>query len=310
MDVKSALKGALASSSAAPKKDEVKISIGTFNCNSQPPGNIDVDEWLHIQRDDPDILVVGIEEAEASNLAFVLWSPFVEDGWNAAIESAMGSRLCDYEKLTSKQLVGTMMLVYIRKSISHRISNLATSSVGIGVGGYLANKGATAVRFELDSDHSICFVISHLSASEGAEARERRRWDYNEIVKRLRFQLIDEGQESSDSDASGSGKERHYVRDAEAMLRAQLHNEAQWTADGRRDPFLREDVQTRQLAIMDHDVVFWAGDLNWRLELGVDEVKRLVSQKLFEGVLLNFDELRNEMQANACFQGFEEQKIA
>jgi phosphatidylinositol-bisphosphatase len=288
--------------------DQIKISIGSFNVGTQPPGDVHIDDWLHIHRDEPDILVVGLLEADASNLSYVLWSPDVEDLWNRAIESAMASKGDEYRKLTSKQLVGTMILIYVRKSVLPRITNIAMSSVGIGVGGYLANKGAVAVRLDLNGSVSVCFVVSHLSAFEGHEARERRRWDYTEIIRRLRFTIIEGEEEPSDFER-GAEPSKEFVRDAEAMLRAQLHHESQRIAERRKSQSSKDEVAIKQFSIMDHDVVFWAGDLNWRLELGIDEVKRLIKEAQFEGMLLKYDQLRSEMQAKACFQEFQEQKI-
>lgn len=302
-------------SASSSTHQPVKVSIGTFNVNGQAPGQIDLDQWLHISRDEPDILVVGLEEAETSNLSYLVWTPYVEDGWSAAVESSMGSASSNYAKLTSKQLVGTLMLIYVRKEVTPRISNLATSSVGVGFGGWAANKGATAVRFDLDEDLPVCFVVAHLSAFDTPDARERRRWDYNEIVKRLRFILIDSNSEGEFSE-SGDGKAiekreiRERIQDAESMLRAQLNQEFVLSVDDRADlSAWREGIKTRQVSIMDHDVIFWAGDLNFRLELGIGEVKRLIKERRFESVLLNYDQLRNEMQARSSFQDFHEQKI-
>lgn len=301
-------------SASSSTHQSLKVSIATFNVNGQAPGQIDLDQWLHIKRDEPDVLVVGLEEAEASNLSYLVWTPYVEDGWSAAVESCMGSALSKYAKLTSKQLVGILMLVYIRKEITLRITKLATSSVGVGFGGWVANKGATAVRFDLDEELSVCFVIAHLSAFDTPDARERRRWDYNEIVKRLRFTLIESNVENNASNTGGTLVERkemkERIHDAESMLRAQLNHETVLTVDDRTDfTSWRDDVKTNLLSIMDHDAIFWAGDLNFRLELGIGEVKRLIDAQQFESVLLNYDQLRNEMRARSSFQDFHEQEI-
>ena len=69
----------------------------------------------------------------------------------------------------------------------------------------MANKGATGIRFRYIPRHppassstpageahrgqTFCFVNAHLSAFEGPEALERRRWDMQEIMKRLHFDL-------------------------------------------------------------------------------------------------------------------------
>jgi len=332
----------------SPAEKELRVSIGTFNTNGQMPGQTDLNAWLHVDEDEPDVLVVGLQEAESSNLSYVVWTPHVEDAWRAAVENSMGRRAGEYEKvsgsrtvtyqssyrlmgtctcffqLATKQLVGILMLVYVRREISPRISALATSSVGVGFGGWVANKGATAVRFELDDELPICFVVSHLSAFDTLEARERRRWDYGEIVKRLRFTLIEMEDDYNEREVVGVStdvtpsiakqtEEEKPERDAEALLRAALNRDHVLGADESTDVSWAADdsqqIRKRQVAIFDHDVVFWSGDLNFRLELGIGEVKRLIQKRQFESALLTFDQLRSEMQTETCFQGFQEQKI-
>lgn len=65
---------------------------------------------------------------------------------------------------------------------------MATTSVGVGLGGWVANKGAVAARFRLGAT-TICVVGSHLPAMEGAVALEQRRWAHLEILRRTRFQI-------------------------------------------------------------------------------------------------------------------------
>lgn len=81
-------------------------------------------------------------------------------------------------------------MIFVRRDLEPSISELTTSSVGVGLGGFIANKGATAIRFRV-GDASLCFVTSHLSAFDGPAAVQRRNWDYAEIVRRLVFALPD-----------------------------------------------------------------------------------------------------------------------
>ena len=179
--------------------------------------------------------------------------------------------------------------------------------MGVGFGGWAANKGASAVRFELD-DIPLCIVVSHLSAFDTHEARERRRWDYREIIKRMQFTLFD-----SDEGGGGDNEDSAEVgqRDAETMLRAQLDKDASWTTEDESTVDASwASLRKSQTTVLDHDVVFWTGDLNFRLELGIGEVKRLIQKREYEGALLRFDQLRSEIEAKTCFDGFEEMPIA
>lgn len=229
-----------------------------------------------------------------------------------------GSLLC---QLTSKQLLGTLIIIYVRREVSPRITDVALGSICVGLGGWVANKGAVAVRFELDEILPVVFVVSHLSAFDTVEALVRRRWDFNEIVKRLRLTLYESEAEeisgeipasAADTSAEAKVDDKHHRWDAEAMLRAHLNREpvvlpddgdASATAEHSRH------YKARHFTIMEHSIVFWAGDLNFRVELGLNEVKKLIQKRQFESALLQFDQLKNEIKAKTCFQDFQEQHI-
>lgn len=177
---------------ASPTADDIRISACTFNVNGHLPHDdiptiIGLKKWLRAE-EDPDLIITGFQEVDTSGGAYLYYSPAREEAWTRAITQALGRRAEKYEKLASKQLVGLMILVFARTSIRESISEVATASVGVGLGGFVANKGAVAVRLQC-GQRSMCFVNSHLSAFEGLQAMERRCWDWNEIYKRLRFRV-------------------------------------------------------------------------------------------------------------------------
>lgn len=318
--------------SASPAEGEIKIAYGTWNVNGQiPPKDVSLSPWLNVD-EETDILIVGLQEAESSGLSYVVWTPHVEEAWTVAIEEALGRQSQHFQRLASKQLVGVLLLVYVRNTLRPRISAVNTAAVGVGFGGWAANKGAVAIRFTMEGK-GICIVSSHLSAFDTVEARERRRWDYQEITKRLQFSTDDEDSSSSSSssssdqdndqdhkDATPKKKARKLEqhphlsaaqRDAESMLRAQLQQANSLTTNvhpRHSDRFEHGSIGA-SLRILDHDVVLWGGDLNWRLELSTSEVKRLIRERHFESTLLKYDQLRSEIQSRTAFDHFQEQAI-
>jgi hypothetical protein len=82
------------------EEKQLRIKIGTYNANGQAPGDIDVEQWLHIKEDEPDILVVGLQEAENSNFSYVVWTPYVVDAWSGAVISSMGTSANHYTKVS------------------------------------------------------------------------------------------------------------------------------------------------------------------------------------------------------------------
>ncbi|TNN89132.1 Type II inositol 1,4,5-trisphosphate 5-phosphatase [Liparis tanakae] len=73
--------------------------------------------------------------------------------------------------------------------------------------------------------------------------------------------------------------------------------------------FRQLDPSQPQLTIMKHDVIFWIGDLNYRIsELDVSNVKELISKKEFE-TLHSYDQLKRQIDEEAVFVGFVEGEI-
>ncbi|XP_035528174.1 type II inositol 1,4,5-trisphosphate 5-phosphatase isoform X2 [Morone saxatilis] len=73
--------------------------------------------------------------------------------------------------------------------------------------------------------------------------------------------------------------------------------------------FRQLDATQPPLTIMKHDVIFWIGDLNYRIsDLDVDNVKDLISKKDFE-TLHNYDQLKRQIDEDAVFVGFVEGDI-
>lgn len=83
----------------SPSEKEVRVSMATFNANGQLASHIDLSQWLHIIDDEPDILVVGIQEAEASSLSYMIGASLVEASWCRSIEASMGRKIGEYEKV-------------------------------------------------------------------------------------------------------------------------------------------------------------------------------------------------------------------
>lgn len=55
--------------------------------------------------------------------------------------------------------------------------------------------------------------------------------------------------------------------------------------------------------------IFFFGDLNYRLDLSISEVKRLITKKQFD-LLLKYDQLNDQKSGGLTGAGFEEGKIS
>ncbi|KAJ6263928.1 NADH kinase [Drechslerella dactyloides] len=183
----------------------------------------------------------------------------VQKRWRGAIQAA----LPDYRCLIVEQLVGLLMFVFISPDIASQITTPSGTTVGTGLMGYMGNKGGALGRIvigglpaagvcppslvdasieekeeaERQKGTTVVFVNCHLAAFPNAV--DRRNWDYAEIQRRAYFH-------PTPLPISGGGTAPESV--------AAAHPNGY--------PF------------SECDLVLWAGDLNYRLDITGDEIRK------------------------------------
>ncbi|XP_076926781.1 type I inositol polyphosphate 5-phosphatase 2-like isoform X2 [Bidens hawaiensis] len=94
-----------------------------------------------------------------------------------------------YVRIVSKQMVGIYISVWVRKRLRRHINNLKVSPVGVGLMGYMGNKGSVSVSMSLYQTR-LCFVCSHLTSGHKVGDEEKRNSNVSEILKRTRFSSV------------------------------------------------------------------------------------------------------------------------
>lgn len=94
-----------------------------------------------------------------------------------------------YVRIVSKQMVGIYISVWVRKRLRRHINNLKVSPVGVGLMGYMGNKGSVSISMSLYQTR-LCFVCSHLTSGHNVGDEERRNSNVSEILKRTRFSSV------------------------------------------------------------------------------------------------------------------------
>uniref|UniRef100_A0A7N1A8Y9 Inositol polyphosphate-related phosphatase domain-containing protein n=1 Tax=Kalanchoe fedtschenkoi TaxID=63787 RepID=A0A7N1A8Y9_KALFE len=94
-----------------------------------------------------------------------------------------------YVRIVSKQMVGIYVSVWARRGLRRHINNIKVSPVGVGLMGYMGNKGSVSVSMSLYQSR-ICFVCSHLSSGQKEGNEQKRNYDVNEILRRTRFSSL------------------------------------------------------------------------------------------------------------------------
>ncbi|XP_068253563.1 synaptojanin-2 [Nyctibius grandis] len=183
----------------------VRVATGTWNVNggkqfrSNILGTSELTDWLldspklsgvsEFQDDEncpPDIFAVGFEEmVELSAGNIVNASTTNRKTWGEQLQKAI-SRTHRYIQLTSAQLVGVCLFIFVRPYHVPFIRDVAIDTVKTGMGGKAGNKGAVSIRFQFYST-SFCFICSHLTAGQ-TQVKERNE-DYKEITQKLSFPM-------------------------------------------------------------------------------------------------------------------------
>eukprot|EP00468_Gymnochlora_sp_CCMP2014_P012156 CAMPEP_0167747604 /NCGR_PEP_ID=MMETSP0110_2-20121227/4376_1 /TAXON_ID=629695 /ORGANISM="Gymnochlora sp., Strain CCMP2014" /LENGTH=541 /DNA_ID=CAMNT_0007632529 /DNA_START=114 /DNA_END=1736 /DNA_ORIENTATION=- len=132
----------------------------------------------------PDMYVVCIQEIVDLNPANTCICPHhASKPWEDAIEFELARKQLKYTKICVEQLVGIVMIVYLREELFPYMSSYQKDKLGVGIV-RLGNKGAVAFRFELFQT-TFVFINSHLTAHK--EKLSKRNANYNDIVGNLCF---------------------------------------------------------------------------------------------------------------------------
>lgn len=114
---------------------------------------------------------------------------YEDDFYSIAGIPAPQEKMDQYRLITSKQMVGIFLSVWVRNELVQHISHLRVSCVGRGIMGCLGNKGCISVSLSLHRT-TFCFVCCHLASGEKEGDELRRNSDVLEILKSTQFPKI------------------------------------------------------------------------------------------------------------------------
>ncbi|XP_077298589.1 synaptojanin [Arctopsyche grandis] len=182
----------------------IRLGIGTYNVNggkqfrSLVYKDLSLSDWLLDSTESSlvatadnkdlitDIYAIGFEEIVDLNASNIMAaSSDNAKAWAEELEKVL-SRDRPYVLLSSQQLVGVCLYVFVRPELSQHIRDVAVDSVKTGLGGATGNKGGTAIRMVLHGT-SMCFVCAHFAA--GQSQVSERNADYSEITRKIAFPM-------------------------------------------------------------------------------------------------------------------------
>ncbi|CCO35482.1 inositol polyphosphate-5-phosphatase, 75kDa [Rhizoctonia solani AG-1 IB] len=197
----------------------------------------------------------------------------------------------EYVKLTSKQLVGVLIVVLIRRPILPLLapSGVASSNAGVGILGTMGNKGGVALRLQL-LDTTLVFMNAHLAASAHAVPPP----DPNQV------QPVFLGRGPIPADAVVDRRNADYVS---------------LTGPGGRLNFTllprTPSALPSTVGFWDSHVSFFMGDFNYRIDLLDDEIRAFLDDPTEKDyvTLLKFDQLKVQQHFGRAFAGMTEGPI-
>ncbi|KAF3328396.1 type I inositol 1,4,5-trisphosphate 5-phosphatase 1 [Carex littledalei] len=106
--------------------------------------------------------------------------------WESAVSRKKKKKRSSFVRIISKQMVGVFLTIWVRRSLRKHIQNLRVSTVGVGVMGYIGNKGSISVSMSIYQT-LFCFVCTHLTSGQNEGDELKRNADVQEIHKRTNF---------------------------------------------------------------------------------------------------------------------------
>lgn len=234
-----------------------------------------------------DIYVIGFQEMvdlTVVNVAVDSKSQQRSQFWLEKITETLASKGTRYTHVHSKYLVGLLLCVFVKESAMPFVRDVRSTSVGVGVMGVMGNKGGVCVRLTYYNS-SICLVCTHLAAH--MENVTGRNADFKNICDKMVFLPV------------------------EATIAASTEIGLTDTNKNRSFHYTTGLLPTEETVMMDHDLIFWLGDLNYRIDdnyVGLEEVFSRIESKDLK-YLLQYDQLNVERAAGNVFEGFNEGEV-
>lgn len=275
----------------------LRLFTGTWNVNGRPPDlTVDLRPWLR-PTPSPDLYLLAFQEVQPlTGVDAVRTDPAKGQLWADRVAAVLKD---DYDRVAMRQMVGILVLVYVRRNHAPYLTNVQLSYAATGFLNALGNKGGVAARFQL-YDRTLSCVACHLAAH--VEFVDRRNQDFRDVVRKAVFLPV----EPLDLDKpnpepplpSGPGQWLGTVASVAATAFSDISAGASTAV--LNDP--------NALKILEHDVVFWLGDLNYRIEAPLNDVLEWVRTNNWRE-LYRADQLQREMKRCDAFHRFQEGPI-
>eukprot|EP00172_Hildenbrandia_rubra_P003673 Plantae.Rhodophyta-Hildenbrandia_rubra.ctg6140.p1 GENE.Plantae.Rhodophyta-Hildenbrandia_rubra.ctg6140~~Plantae.Rhodophyta-Hildenbrandia_rubra.ctg6140.p1 ORF type:complete len:769 (-),score=131.09 Plantae.Rhodophyta-Hildenbrandia_rubra.ctg6140:3974-6280(-) len=270
---------------------------GTWNVNGRLPlTSMDMHEWLLTSNGsgaDHDMYMIGLQEVQPlAGVTSLTTDVTAGRKWASHISSILNGKADGYVLVANKQMVGILLLVFLKREHADYLDGVYYSYAGTGFMKAGGNKGGVAAYLML-YDKTISCVSCHLAAHDSNA--DRRNQDFHDVVRKAVFS-------PSNPSAASVPPARGFT--SSAMFNNFVAVVADSYAGGNATAMAAADA----IGILDSDAVFWLGDLNYRINLPASQVLSMVESSRWDE-LAKHDQLKISMNQKASFDGFQEAAI-
>ena len=139
-----------------------------------------------------DIIAFGCQETDYAQKVPEGWTEVAKDGayasgrahkdwyhWFGVISTHLGD---GYVPVESAELLEMRLIVFVKKSLQNKVSDIETATEATGLAGVVGNKGGLVVRFKCRNT-TFAFISCHLAAHEGEKYRNQRNANCHEVLE-------------------------------------------------------------------------------------------------------------------------------
>jgi phosphatidylinositol-bisphosphatase len=311
------------------KQIPLRILIGSFNLNGQQCTLNDIKLWLdlttkkskHVQNEmlAPDMIVLGFQEFDSAIRAYLKTDINKQSQWTELVRKCLNETLFkghdvqtvilkdpaidnvieilpvskyvqnSYSLLEMEVLVGMLLLVFVKESKRSMCHHVMKTNIGVGLLGFLGNKGAVAIRMRIQND-TFCFINAHFTSHRNNW--KKRNENYHRIIHELVFY------EKKPKSSSVTNKENY-------RLSKWMKNDTDQAIKG---GYELEGDPNIYYTLLDHDYVFFLGDLNYRIEMDSQVILKAIEHRKWKR-LLSKDQLILSKEQGHIFKDFIEPPI-
>jgi len=298
---------------------KLRTFVGTWNVHAQNLSEVeDIATWIYPSScftTEYDVICIGLQEIISLNNPFLqigdffsyqqsyLWAEHIQECIESHVHASGRSDLA-YKRVCILNLVGISMCVFVAEKISSQVRDVRSFAAGVGFLGIGGNKGAVGISMTI-FDTPVVFVTSHLSS--GRENLTRRNADYQAILDKAILYANSTNEEENHGATATDAFLSFLVSPFSSNSSAALYSSNNSSNECRPWHKSFDSKVADRRHILDNEVIFWLGDLNYHLDtsLSPQEILKMVDERNFDILRLR-DQLKNEIWRENAFHAFEE----